>query len=41
MHNSPLMITLYFAGLDESYYNNSPIANSIVESLKIDPQAFG
>jgi hypothetical protein len=41
MHNSPLMITLYYAGLDESYYNNSPIADSIIESLKIDPQAFG
>jgi hypothetical protein len=41
MDNHPLMITLYYAGLDESYYNNSPIADSIIESLKIDPQAFG
>jgi hypothetical protein len=41
MDNYPLMITLYYAGLDESYYNNSPIADSIIESLKIDPQAFG
>ena len=41
MDNHPLMITIYFAGLDESYYNNSPIADSIIESLKIDPQTFG
>lgn len=41
MHNHPLMITLYYADLDESYYNNSPIADSIIESLKINPQAFG
>lgn len=41
MDDHPLMITLYYAGLDESYYNNSPIADSIIESLKIDPQTFG
>ena len=41
MDNHPLMITIYFAGLDESYYNNSPTADSIIESLKIDPQTFG
>jgi hypothetical protein len=41
MDDHPLMITLYYAGLDESYYNNSAIADSIIESLKIDPQAFG
>ncbi|MDW3605302.1 MAG: hypothetical protein QOK67_09700 [Nitrososphaeraceae archaeon] len=41
MNDHPLMITLYYAGLDESYYNNSPIADSIIESLKIDLQAFG
>ncbi|HJT83142.1 MAG TPA: hypothetical protein VJ697_01550 [Nitrososphaeraceae archaeon] len=41
MNNHPLMITIYFAGLDESYYNNSPTADNIIESLKIDPQAFG
>ena len=38
MNDHPLMITLYYAGLDESYYNNSPIADSIIESLKIDPK---
>ena len=41
MNDHPLMISLYYAGLDESYYNNSPVADSIIESLKIDPQAFG
>lgn len=41
INDHPFMITLYYAGLDESYYNNSPIADSIIESLKIDPQAFG
>jgi hypothetical protein len=40
MNDHPFMITLYYAGLDESYYNNSPIADSIIESLKIDPQAL-
>ena len=39
--NSPFMITLYYAGLDKSYYNNSPIADGITGSLKIDPQTFG
>jgi hypothetical protein len=41
MNDHPSMITLYYAGLEESYYNNSPTADSIIESLKIDPQAFG
>ncbi len=41
MNDHPLMITLYYAGSDESYYNNIPIADSIIESLNIDPQAFG
>ena len=41
MDDHPLMITLYYAGSNESYYNNSPIADSIIESLKINPQAFG
>lgn len=41
MQNSPFMITLYYAGLDKSYYDNSSIADTIIESLKIDPQAFG
>ena len=41
MQNGPLLITLYYAGSDESYYNNSSIADSIIESLTIDPQAFG
>lgn len=41
MNDHPSMITLYYAGLEDSYYNNSPTADSIIESLKIDPQAFG
>jgi hypothetical protein len=34
------MITLNYDGIEESYYNNSGIADSIIGSMKIDPQAL-